>query len=350
MGKVLRVAVVFGGRSAEHPVSVASARSVLANLDRSRFLPVPVGIGPDGGWLTPEATRRAVQSETSAFHWLPATGGPARGADPWALLASVDCVFPLVHGSTGEDGSLQGLLELCNVAYVGCGVVASATGIDKWLAKLAWKALGLPTVPAWRVPGEDFADDAEAALRAAEQAIPYPWFVKPARAGSSVGVSPARSREDAPAAVRQALTHGRYALVEPLVRGREIECAVLGGERPAASVVGEIRPSRGHEFYDYEAKYGEGGADLIVPADLPQGAAAKVQELAVAAFRAIDGADLARVDFFVTDKGPTLLNEINTLPGFTAASMYPRLWEATGVPYRELLTRLVTMAVQRHGR
>ncbi len=348
------VVVLCGGRSAERLVSLVSARCVVAHLPPARFRVRLVHIGADGSWAE-VAPRRLLAESPAALH----AGGAAvrrlrAGAEPlnpWTLLSSLgaqDCAFPVLHGPLGEDGTLQGLLEMAGAAYVGCGVYGSAAGMDKEATKRVAAQAGLPQVP-WAV-----ARDAAQALAAARR-LGFPVFVKPARMGSSVGVVKASRPSEVAAALREALRYDEKALVEKGVPAREVETAVLGdpwapaGDRFAlrASIVGEIAPNA--EFYDYRAKYLDpDGARLLVPAPLPARTAARVRELALTAFRALDLYGLARVDFFVRkDTGAVLFNEPNTLPGFTPASMYPRLWRESGVPTARLVETLVALALRR---
>ncbi len=346
----LRLGVLFGGRSSEHEVSVMSARSILQESDRSRFEAVPLGITRGGSWLTEEATReRLARSEGYSSLGDEAEPGLLGSAEALSELATVDVVFPIVHGVTGEDGLLQGLLELAGLPYVGSGVAASARGMDKGLMRQSFAAAGLPQ-PHHLVLGRRELSE-EAWSERVEREIGFPCFVKPASGGSSVGVSPVASPSELDGAVRLASRHDRAVLVERSLRGREVECAVLGNEDPRSSPLGEIRAPGG--FYSYQAKYGDDSAELVVPAEVSPGAARLVQRYAVEAFRALDCAGLARVDFFVDEESsaePEIhVLELNTLPGFTPISMYPRLWREAGLSYAELITRLVELALERHA-
>jgi len=345
-----RLAVIFGGQSPEHEVSVVSARAILREADPNRFEVLPFGITRGGAWLTTEETgRRLALVEAGHTAGLGAEdgGGVLHHADALAQLATADVVFPIVHGRSGEDGTLQGLLELANLPYIGSGVAASAVGMDKAQMRAAFAAAGIPQ-PRYLVlrdtavkrPGEE-------QLRAIGLDIGYPCFVKPANGGSSLGVSKARSSEDLGAAITEAGRYDRKVLIEEGIIGREIECAVLGNTEPRPSPLGEIVPAE--EFYTYEAKYADRGTELMVPAPLDPEVAARVQEYAVRAYQAVDCAGMARVDFFVTDSGDIRIIEVNTLPGFTPISMFPRLWEHAGIPYRVLITRLVEFALERHA-
>lgn len=361
MGDRVRVFVVFGGRSSEHEVSLKSAKSVMTAIDRERFEVVPIGITKEGRWLMDgdphwelESGRPSGSRPVSFLPDPSATGlvyldpGETR---PVGMTPS-DVVFPVLHGPNGEDGTIQGLLEMANVAYVGAGVLGSALGMDKGLMKTVFAQNGIPQV-GWRSLLRSAWKKARAGgwesslVEEFEGAFGYPMFVKPANLGSSVGVSKAKDRTDLIAALDRAAHYDRKILIEQFVDAREIECGVLGNEEPAASVLGEIVP--GNEFYDYRAKYIDDNSRLIIPADLPGEVTQEVRSLALAAFRALDCTGLGRVDFFV-ERGTNrvLVNEINTIPGFTSISMYPKLWEASGLPYRDLITRLIDLALERH--
>jgi D-alanine-D-alanine ligase len=354
----IRLAVLYGGRSAEHAVSVVSARSVMEALDPERFEVVPVGITRDGGWLLPGASPLELTAPPGSLPEVDDAGTavtlrPGRGAGALATAGpgggQVDVVFPLLHGPYGEDGTVQGLFELADVAYVGSGVLASALAMDKAMAKVVFAQAGLPQAP-WLVVREpDWrADPGRVAAEVAGR-FAYPVFVKPARLGSSIGTSKAHEASELPAAVDGALAHDDKILVEQGVTARELECGVLGNLDPAASVVGEVVP--GHEFYDFEAKYLDESAKLLIPAPVPARVAGQVRELAVRAFRVLDCEGLARVDFFWDEAADRLyLNEVNTIPGFTPKSMFPLLWRASGLSYGDLVARLVDLAVERHAR
>jgi D-alanine-D-alanine ligase len=321
----------MGGRSSEHEISLASARSVLAELDPERYEVATIEIGRDGGWQLGTGT------EPPALEPLPV---PLVQAPVARTLAEVDVVIPVLHGPFGEDGTVQGLLELAGVPYVGAGVAASALCMDKDLFKAVLRDRGVPVARHHAIRLGD----------AVENPFSYPVFVKPARLGSSVGISKAHDEAELGRAVALARRHDEKVLVEEFVAGTEVECGVLGNQRPApiASVVGEIVPHA--EWYDYEAKYEEDGSDIVVPARIPDDVAARVQELAVEAFVATECEGMARVDFFVRPGGDVVVNEINTIPGFTSTSVYARLFEASGIPYRELLDRLIGLALERHER
>ncbi len=346
--KRTRLVVLFGGRSAEHEVSCVTAVSVLRAVDPRRYEVVPVGITRDGRWvLAEEAAKVMAEGGPAALPPAVEARGPELGAfEALEPAASPVVVFPLLHGPFGEDGTVQGLCELAGVPYVGSGVLGSAACMDKDATKRLLVGAGLP-VARWLALREWDVDDALEDRVAAE--LGWPVFVKPAALGSSVGVAKVADAAGLRPAVEAALSYGEWIVVEEAVVGREIECGVLGDHPPEASVPGEIRPSR--EFYDYEDKYLEGKAELLVPAPVPAEVADDVRRLAVAAFSAVRAEAMARVDFFWEEGGRGLLvNEVNTIPGFTPISMYPRLWEASGVPYPELVDRLVTLALERHER
>jgi D-alanine-D-alanine ligase len=349
-----KLLVLCGGRSAEHEISLLSARNVIAAVDRSTYDVLVVGIGRDGRWrlLPADGFVRDADAASSVAlsgdgpEVVPAPGARLLDASTSACLAVVDTVFPVLHGTCGEDGTLQGLLKLADVPFVGCGVLASAVCMDKDVAKRLLQQAGIDVARfvVLRDPGE-----AEAAFEAASRELGLPLFVKPCNLGSSVGVGRAGDRRAFVAAVRDAFRFDRKVLVEEQVPGREIECAVLGNERPEASPPGEIVPR--HEFYSYRAKYlDDDGAALCVPADLPPETARRVQALSVQAFRALECEGLARVDFFLTKTGRLVVNELNTMPGFTRISMYPRLWEAAGLSYTALADRLIALARERFER
>ena len=359
-----RIAVVFGGRSTEHQVSCVSAGSVLRALDRDRYDVVPIGIARDGRWvLAPDDPERLAITaaglpeveQTGAPVAL--SGDPTRRdlvvSEPGAMpreMGEVDVVLPLLHGPYGEDGTLQGLLELAGVPYVGSGVFASAAAMDKGHMKALLKAAGLPVGPHAVVTEREWTRD-KAAVRETASVLGYPLFVKPARAGSSVGIVKAHAPEELDDAIEEALRHDPRLVLETAIPGREIECGVLegaDGADPEASVPGEVRVGGDHEFYDFAAKYlPDEGTELIIPADLPAEVTAEVQELAVRAFTALSCESLARVDFFVGDDGSVVLNEVNTMPGFTPVSMFPLLWRESGLDYPALVDRLIAGALAR---
>ena len=368
MAKKLRVGVVFGGESGEHEVSLAGAASVMAAMDRERFEPVPIGITREGRWLVGGDPLRALAQQAAAKAF--GEGGTeasvkqellvrASDAAPSAALQRVesseglppglrerlDVVWIMLHGPRGEDGTIQGLLELAGLPYVGAGVLASAVGMDKVAMKDMFRAHGLPVVDYLPVRRHEWRRDPAAVERAVAQTIGFPCFVKPANLGSSVGISKVKAPENLAAALALAAGHDRRVLVERAVQGREVEVAVLGNDEPQASLPGEV--CYAGEWYDYETKYGAGLTTFKVPAPLGPELTRRVRELALEAFRAIDCAGLARVDFFIEGETNVLVNEINTLPGFTATSAYPRLWEASGISYRELISRLIDLALER---
>ena len=375
--KRLRVGILYGGRSGEHEVSLASAAAVFANIDRARFEPVAIRIEKDGHWVLadrpPSAASAAevidqIKGETPRLRggrevFLPPRPGDStlvlvdrrgkRGDDVEATASvtglGLDVIFPVLHGPHGEDGTIQGLLELANVAYVGCGVLASAVGMDKAVMKVLFEARGL-RVAAWRaVFRRDWRHDRAGVIAGLERTLRYPMFVKPANLGSSVGISKAHDRPGLGSAIEMAAEFDRKIVVEEAVNeAREIECAVLGNQDAEASVPGEVVPSR--EFYDYEAKYIDSGSRIEIPAALTDEQTKDVRRQTVAAFQAIDGAGFARVDFLMTrSTGKLFVNEINTIPGFTTISMFAKLWAASGVDYPALIDRLITLASERHA-
>ncbi len=372
--KKLRVGILFGGRSGEHEVSLLSAASILSAIDRRKFDVVPIGITREGRWLA------AADAHSLLEGTHPASARHLRAGDPEAtpgarllhegiptLLApeprssttlvqnqekSLDVVFPVLHGTFGEDGTIQGLFELAGIAYVGSGVLGSSVGMDKDAMKRLFAQAGLPIVKHVTLLRGDWEKSPRKAIAAIEAALRYPVFVKPANLGSSVGISKAHDRKELGPALTLAARYDRKLVVEegvggPRAKARELEVAVLGNDDPKASVVGEIIP--GKEFYDYEAKYLSEGSIPIIPARLTRAQSAQIRAMAVQAFKACDLAGLARVDFLMEPGGRQriYLNEVNTLPGFTQISMYPKLWEATGIPYRDLITRLIELALER---
>jgi D-alanine-D-alanine ligase len=336
------VGVVFGGRSVEHQVSIASARTVARGLREAGHQVTPLGIAQDGCWLDRPAAAALLAGEEKAIPPLGVAVAPTLAA---LLTSGVEVVFPIVHGSWGEDGTLQGLCEMLDLPYVGPGVTASAVAIDKLFTKQLLAAAGVPVLPCEAVTRADFERDPRVFLERLER-LPLPLFVKPRSGGSSVGVKRLDHRECAETTVRFTLQFDDAVLVERGIAGRELECAVLGYERIEASAVGEIVP--GNQFYDYADKYLQDTARLLAPADLPPGTAERIRALAVDAFAALGGVGMARVDFLLEGDGSLFVNELNTLPGFTAISMYPRLWELAGVPLPQLTDRLVAIAIARH--
>ncbi|HET7209043.1 MAG TPA: D-alanine--D-alanine ligase family protein [Terriglobales bacterium] len=384
--KKLRVGVLFGGRSGEHEVSLLSAASVVEAIDKSKYDVVPIGITKEGRWLTAEHAERLLAGQHEARHLR--AGDPevtpgaavlekgeavvvppepvrrdaglvpfqtdhtmARRASDRAI--NVDVIFPVLHGTFGEDGTIQGLLELADIPYVGAGVLGSAAGMDKDIMKSLFRAAGLPIVKHVTFLRSEWEVNPRKIQKLVESKLKYPIFVKPANLGSSVGITKAHGRKELPSCVEEAAKFDRKIIVEAAVggakkRAREIECSVLGNDNPQASVPGEIVPSK--EFYDYAAKYLDEGSELLIPAKLTKSETKEVQRLAIAAFKAIDCSGLARVDFLMDPKTRKLyLNEINTMPGFTAISMYPKLWAATGVSYPELIDRLIQLGIERHA-
>ncbi len=389
--KKLRVGILFGGRSGEHEVSLLSAASVLNAIDKEKYEVVPIGITKDGRWLTAEHAEnllegkpiheprhlRAGDPETTPGAAVLAQGESVvvppepvhreTGMVPFQSDASltrrasdrainVDVIFPVLHGTFGEDGTIQGLLELADIPYVGAGVLGSAAGMDKDIMKSLFMAAGLPIVKHVTILRSAWENDLKATEKLIEKKLKYPVFVKPANLGSSVGISKAHDRKELGPAIEEAAKFDRKIVIEQGVGGkkgkaREIECSVLGNDEPVASVPGEIIP--GKEFYDYTAKYLDEGSQLIIPAKLTKAETKKVQDLAVKAFQAVDCSGLARVDFLM-DPGPPsktrkiYLNEINSMPGFTSISMYPKLWAATGLAYPDLIDRLIQLGIERH--
>jgi D-alanine-D-alanine ligase len=347
--------VVFGGRSAEHEVSVISAKSVLAALDPDRYDVLTIGIDKQGRWHQLNALPASKGGGALPFVGAKEGQGIALSREPGdpALLADdgtrreIDVVFPVLHGPFGEDGTIQGMLELADVPYVGAGVLGSALGMDKAVQKVLFLEAGLPVVPHQVVHEREWEEDREA-VEARAAGLGLPLFVKPSTLGSSVGITKVKQLDDLPGAIEEALSYARKALVEASMEdAREIECAVLGNDDPVASVPCEIITD--HEFYDYHAKYVDpDGTAFEVPARLSESVEEEVQRMAVVAFHAIDAAGMARVDFFVRDPGEIIVNEINTIPGFTQISMYPKMWEASGLSYAELVDRLIELAIERH--
>lgn len=354
---MVTIALLFGGRSGEHEVSLMSARSVLSVLDRARYNVVEIGITHEGAWLTGKNVLAAFE-QGNIGSLLPVTLHPdstrpglyvihnGDGREILEKLADVDVYFPVLHGSYGEDGSLQGLFEMADVAYVGAGVLGSSVGMDKGVFKNVMRAQGIPVVESIIALRSEIENDMESVIRRAEAISNYPLFVKPANLGSSVGVTKCRTRSDLAEGLMDAAQYDRRILVERGVpQAREIEISVLGNDAPQASLAGEIIP--GADFYSYDAKYVLDTSVPIIPAALTEAQAAQAQEYAIRAFQAVDACGMARVDFFVSQTGEVFLNEINTIPGFTKISMYPKLWEASGLAYPELVNRLVELALER---
>ena len=354
--KKLAVALLFGGKSGEHEVSLLSAASILQALDRNRYSVVPIGITKEGEWrMGPQFTEAdfpgTIRNGSSVFL-------PTKPSDRFTLRiqspgmergnpVGLDVVFPALHGTYGEDGTLQGLLEMTNIPYVGAGVLGSAAGMDKDVTKRLLRDAGLPIVEFVTALDFQWKEHSENIRKTIESTIGYPCFVKPANLGSSVGISKVRRREELNTAMDLAVQYDRKVIVEKGVNAREIECSVLGNDDPVASLPGEIIPSK--EFYDYNAKYVDEGSRLLIPAPLEQPQTKAVQELAVKTFLATECAGMARIDFFIEKQtGSIYVNEINTIPGFTSISMYPKLWEASGLGYSELIDKLIQLAVERH--
>lgn len=348
----LRVGVLFGGRSGEHEVSLRSARSVVAAFDPQRYEVVLLAIDKQGRWLLSQDAAGLLAAPHG--DWTPQQHGQTaaittlRPEIRGETLAGLDVVFPVLHGPLGEDGTVQGLLELAGLPYVGCGVTASAVGMDKATCKAIFAAHGLPQAPYVALKRSRWQTAPQAVLDAVEEQLTYPVFVKPANLGSSVGISKATDRAGLQRALNEAARYDRRLVVEQGIDAREIEVSVLGNDDPIASLPGEVVPRR--EFYDYAAKYLTDDSELLIPAPLSPGLTAEVQRLAVAAFLAIDGAGMARVDFLLDRQTDQLyVNEVNTIPGFTSISMYPKLWQASGLPFPQLLDRLIELALERHA-
>lgn len=367
MTQKLRVGVLFGGQSSEHEVSLASARGIISAMDTEKYEVVPIGITKRGLWLASGDPMSVLRSGTDAdlprlasvlapdpnseghaeiVHIASSESGPRTlSAEPGQPL---DVIFPVLHGPYGEDGTIQGMLELTGIPYVGAGVLGSAVGMDKGVMKSVFRDHGLPVGPYVVVTRSQWLQNPAAIQSRAERELTYPMFAKPANMGSSVGVNKIHGPAEFKEALEDAARYDRRILVEQGLDARECECAVLGNDRPRASVVGEIVP--GNEFYDYKAKYIDDNSGLYIPAELPNALSEQIRRLAIEAFRAIDAAGMARVDFFVArDLSKVWINEINTIPGFTRISMYPKLWEASGVPYAALIDRLIELALERHA-
>lgn len=356
MGNRKRIAVIFGGQSSEHEVSRVSAESVLRNIDKNKYDIEMIGITKDGRWLPYNgplelvgtgAWQSLAEKSLLSIGTASSAAGLLNQTDRNDAGKKIDVIFPVLHGCNGEDGTIQGLFELAGVPYVGCGVLGSALGMDKGFAKIIFEKEGIPQGKYLVFSRTRLDQELEEIVNRVEAALSYPCFVKPSNAGSSVGVSKARNRGELIAALQLAAKYDRRMLVEEFIDGREIECAVLGNEDPIASSVGEVVPC--NDFYDYDAKYNRGDSStVIIPADLPAAAVEMIKEYAVRAFKALDLSGLSRVDFFVDkNSGEVYINEVNTLPGFTSISMYPKLWAASGIPYPELIDRLLQLAIER---
>lgn len=348
-----KLCVIFGGESPEHDISLKSVTSVLNNLNRDKYEIYTIGITKDGRWFLYDGELSKIESgdwEKERGSLKPAFIAPDAACGGIFVLDNgaytvidIDVIFPVLHGEYGEDGTIQGLFELSHIPYVGMGVTASANAMDKTFSKIVFGAAGIPQA-AWVTA--EASDDFEAKADEIEEKLGYPCFVKPARTGSSVGIGKAHDRAELIAALENAAKFDRKILIEEHIDGHEVECAVLGNSDPKAAVVGEIKPAV--EYYDFDAKYVDNSTVLVIPAELPQDVTEKIREYSVRAFKALDGQGLSRVDFFVRySDGSVVLNEVNTLPGFTNISMYPKLWDAAGVGYEELLDRLIELAIER---
>jgi len=353
--KKIRVGIIFGGRSVEHEVSLVSAASVINALDKNRYDIIPIGITPAGKWLSSGETlhllkeKRSIDNEPE--HILvpdPRKQSLVILSDSGSTGQAVDVIFPLIHGTYGEDGSIQGLLELADIPYIGAGVLGSAVGMDKVIQKELLQQAKIPVTPSVSFFYDTFKNQGRKTILWIERKLTYPLFIKPANSGSSVGISKAHDRNELAVSIEAASQFDRKILVEQGVKyAREIECSVLGNDNPIASVLGEIVPS--NEFYDYDAKYVDGKTSEVIPAKLSKALVKKVQKYALSAFRVLDCAGMARVDFLVNRKTNRIfLNEINTIPGFTSISMYPKLWQASGISYSALLDKLIQLAIERH--
>ena len=347
----LRVGVLFGGRSGEHEVSLASAASIIRWLDPQKYEAVPIGITKEGHWLIGAGAQKMLPEVLRTGQRVLMSADPTESAlmplDGSPQGQKLDVVFPVIHGTFGEDGTMQGLLELAGLPFVGAGVLGSAIGMDKDVAKKLMQVAKIPVVPWIAVQRAEWERQPKEIRRAIEKKFKYPVFVKPATLGSSVGMTKVHSRAELGPALDLAAEFAMKIMVERAVSAREIEVSVLGNHNPRASIPGEIVPHR--EFYDYAAKYLEEGTKLLIPAKLKKAEVKKVQSMAVTAFRALELSGMARVDFFIEKRGGKIfLNEVNTIPGFTSISMYPKLWEANGIPFRELVSKLIDLALEQH--
>jgi len=355
----VRVGILFGGKSGEHEISLLSAQSVMRAMDQDKYDIIPIGITSEGRWLTGGDPLKALTGGQMTMHKLlevpvvrHSASEVSRALVPGARTSRVppvDVIFPVLHGPMGEDGTVQGLLELADIPYVGAGVTASAVGMDKAVMKDVFRAHGLPVAPYLAILRSAWEHDPAAVMAHIEAQLGFPCFVKPANLGSSVGITKVHGLVELDAALAEAASFDRKLVVEAAVpQAREIECSVLGNDDPIASVPGEIKPRR--EFYDYQAKYFDENTELIVPAPISDELAGRVRDVAVRAFRVVDCAGMARVDFLLSaETGELYVSELNTIPGFTAVSMYPKLWEASGVSYSELIDRLIELALERYG-
>lgn len=348
MKRKIRVGILFGGKSAEHEVSLRSAKNVYEALDKEKYDPVLIGIDKRGKWLLEDRSRFLLENGNTkqeekgeSVALVPESEGAITNFERPSAGEKIDVVFPVLHGTFGEDGTVQGLLKLANIPFVGAGVLGSAVGMDKDVMKRILRDARIPIAKF-----KTFRQNDVISFDAVTQELGVPIFVKPANLGSSVGVAKARNEKEFEAAVADAFRYDKKILIEEYIKGREIECSVLGNEEPIASLAGEVIPT--HEFYSYEAKYlDENGAALEIPAKLPADTMKRVQDMAVRAFKALECEGMARVDFFLKETGDLFVNEINTIPGFTSISMYPKLWEATGISYSELVDRLIALAIER---
>jgi D-alanine-D-alanine ligase len=357
MARKIRVGILFGGRSAEHEVSLQSAKNIIDAIDTSKYELVLIGIDKKGQWHLNEESRFLLPATESGLPTLPETGEdlaliPGKQIEQLVALSgehrpgSLDVIFPVLHGPFGEDGTVQGLLKLANIAFVGAGVLGSAIGMDKDVMKRLLRDAGIPIA---RFLVINRYSSKEIGFDDARDQLGLPLFIKPANLGSSVGIHKVKDREEFGSAVRNALNYDNKILIEECIRGREIECSVLGNENPIASVPGEILPR--HEFYSYEAKYlDENGAALEIPAKLLPPTSERIRQLAIETFSVLCCEGMARIDFFLRNSDEIIVNEINTIPGFTRISMYPKLWEATGISYSELIDRLIQLAIERFER
>lgn len=358
----IRLGIIYGGKSSEHEVSLRTAMSIMQAVDAHKYEVTPIYVQLDGSWvkgeviagqlpegidalrLTPGRPDEINNQEVSGQQLVPSS----KPASLFSIGQQIDVIFPVVHGPNGEDGTMQGMLELANLPYVGAGVMASAVGMDKWMMKTVFGQVGLPQVKYIGLLRSQWEKDQEAAMDRIEQELGYPCFVKPANMGSSVGVNKAKNRDELAAALDVAAKFDRRLIVEEFVNARELEIGVLGNEELITSVVGEIIAAK--EFYDYEAKYKGAGTELSIPANVPDHVSEQIAEIAKKAFHALDGSGLSRVDFFWDEKNDKLyINEVNTMPGFTPFSMYPMLFQAAGISYSELIDRLVQLGIERHA-
>jgi D-alanine-D-alanine ligase len=359
-----RVGILYGGKSPEHNVSLSTAMAVMNAIDKNKFDVIPIYITVEGQWIKGERLTGTItevkqlqfQSDAKAMipvvlNQVPALAddknqSPSVTDDNKESETAIDVIFPLLHGPNGEDGTVQGLLEILNIPYVGNGVLASAVGMDKVVMKNLFAQAGLRQAKYVSFTKRDWSKDEEGAYDQVEQKLGYPCFVKPANAGSSVGITKCKQRADLKAAFIEAFKYDRKIIVEEAIVGREIEIGVIGNDEPICSVVGEIIPKK--EFYDYQAKYEDGNTELIIPAEVTEEQYETIKQMAITAFKALDLSGLVRADFFLAEDGTVYINEINTMPGFTPYSMFPLLWKHSGVPYSELIERLIQLAIERH--